>query len=175
KSVLTREAAEAAGLIPVDLTETLELPTALGVQLAKVARDQRLAFRELPLPVDVAICDACVPKGLQGVLGAPFLEDVQVRFEEAGAHPTLQAHLEAPTVARVALTRITRHTLSQHVNAVALDAAGTRIAVALSEVPARRTREIYQREKDGVVEPLAPGNVARVLSLEDGAVLFETT
>ncbi|HLT28660.1 MAG TPA: hypothetical protein VK013_01355 [Myxococcaceae bacterium] len=176
-SVLTGEAARAGGIDPAALTGTRELPTALGVQLAKVAPAQQLAFRELPLVMDVAICDACVPKGVQGVLAAPFLEGVALRFENGGAlaRLSLREHLEAPPVPRVELTPLARHSLKHHVNAVALDAAGTRLAVALSETPAKRTREIYQREKDGVIEPQAPGNVARVVSLDAGEVIFETT
>lgn len=164
--VLTRAAAERA--IPdAALTETVELQTAMGTQRAPLARGVKVRLQELVLTLDVALCDACVPKGAKGVLGAPFAEQVEVRFEQDGAaRLTLRDGVEAAVSPTVAARELARHEVGAFVNALSLDASGRRVALALSEAKAVRTREVYQREKDGVVEPLAFGNAAVVLELE---------
>ncbi len=172
---VTGEAAAAAGIDVEQLTETLRVPTALGTTVARVARGRTLRFKELTLQLDVVVCDACVPAGAQGVLGTPFFAQVDITLDGPAGDAVLTLKPDAtrgPRAPRVELTRAGRHTFPNPVNDLALDAAGMRMAVAFSEEPARRTREIYQREKRGVVEPLRPGNAAAVLDVDTGRELF---
>ncbi len=209
---LTRSAAAQSGIEVHAIGESVDVPTATGLQRAPLARAVSVRFRELVLALDVAICDACVPSGAQGVLGGPFESLVAVRFEpdgaavltlrsaadaasrRSGADPGVPAAVGAPAprgagegrplqgqaadpgsegeVATaveadiVLATERARHDVGAHVNALSLDARGARVALALSEGKAVRTREVYQREKSGVVEPEAAGNAAVVLDLE---------
>jgi len=205
---LTRSAAAQSGIEVHAIGESVDVPTATGLQRAPLARAVSVRFRELVLELDVAICDACVPSGAQGVLGGPFESLVAVRFEPDGAAVlTLRSTAEAASrrsgaelaagdpvrggagegrplqgqaadpgpeggaaTAReadlVLATERARHDVGAHVNAISLDARGARVALALSEGKAVRTREVYQREKSGVVEPAAAGNAAVVLDLE---------
>lgn len=173
--VLSSSAAQAAGIDVRALTESVDVATAMGTQRAPIARGVGVRFRELELTLDVAICDPCLPKGAQGVLGAPFEAKASTRFDPNGTAvltrvaPESAGAAEAAAVPRAALVTATeraRHEVGAHVNALSLDARGTRVALALSEQKALRTREIYQREKDGVVEPQADGNAAVVLGLQ---------
>ena len=177
--VLGTEAATAAGLDTAFLEETVSLPTPLGNNLAKVARGQRLRLKGLELEgVDVAVCDACLPQGVQGVLGTSFSARVDVAFDERTAEAvfTLKEPARAGQETR-GLVLAPRHTFTfeAHVNDVTVDAAGRRLGVAFSEAQAERTRALYEREKKGVVEPFSEHNAAALVDAATGQVLRQWT
>ncbi|HLL53497.1 MAG TPA: aspartyl protease family protein [Myxococcaceae bacterium] len=172
--VLTAEAARTAGLEVTALSETVSLPTALGTTLAKVARAQRLTFKGLTVELDVALCDACVPPGAQGVLGAPFSEAFDIAFDESTAEVVLarKAPGQAPAPRRVmALAERARFRFASYVNDLSVDREGNRLGVAFSEAPAERTREIYAREKRNQPEPYSEANASAVVDARTGAVV----
>jgi len=177
--VLGNEAATAAGIDTAFLEETVSLPTPLGANLAKVARGQRLRLKGLELEgVDVAVCDACLPQGVAGVLGAPFSERVGVAFDERTAEAVFT--LEEPATAGqetrgLVLAPRNSFTFEAHVNDVSVDAAGRRLGVAFSEAQAERTRAIYEREKKGLVEPFSEQNAAALVDAATGQVLRKWT
>ncbi|MFY0563647.1 WD40 repeat domain-containing protein [Archangium lansingense] len=178
--VLGTQAAAAAGIDTAMLQETVSLPTALGSTLARVARGQHLRLKGLELDgLDVAVCDACLPPGVGGVLGAPFAERVDVAFDDATGEAvlTLKAPVQAKQEAQQGLVLVPRtgFVFEAHVNDVTLDAAGRRLGVAFSEAKAERNRAVYEREKKGLVEPPAEWNAAALVDAGSGQVLRKWT
>ncbi|HEX8438331.1 WD40 repeat domain-containing protein [Archangium sp.] len=178
--VLGTQAAAAAGIDTAFLQETVSLPTPLGANLARVARGQRLRLKGMELEgVDVAVCDACLPQDVAGVLGAPFSERVDVAFDESTSEAVLTLKAPAPVgpEARrgLVLAPRTTFTFEAHVNDVTLDAAGRRLGVAFSESRAERTRAIYEREKKGLAEPPSAHNFAALVDAATGQVLRKWT
>ncbi|MFY0583689.1 WD40 repeat domain-containing protein [Cystobacter fuscus] len=178
--VLGTAAAREAGIDTAFVQETVSLPTALGSTLARLVRAQRLRFKGLVLEgVDVAVCDACLPADVAGVLGAPFAERVDVAFDEATAEAVLTLKAPAPPAAgeERALVLAPRATFSfeAHVNDVTVDVAGRRLGVAFSAAKAERTRAVYEREKKGLVEPPSAWNAAAVVDAGSGEVLRKWT
>lgn len=174
--VLNRLAAEAAGIDLASLQETVTLPTALGSTLARVARGQSLRFKGVELKgVDLVVCDACVPPGAQGVLGAPFTERFDVAFDEATGEALFTAKAPMPAGAEaprgLVLAPRTVFTYEAYVNDVTLDAKGQRLGVAFSEARAERTREVYEREKKGILESTSRHNAAALVEAATGRVL----
>lgn len=175
--ILRTEAATAAGIDVAFLKDTVTVPTALGNSVARLARGQSIVFKSLPLEdVDVAVCDACVPQGMQGVLGAPFSERVDTVFDESTREAVLTAKGAVPGGSAVSLRGLVLvpradFSFEEHVNDVTVDAKGERLGVALSEEPAQRTKNVYEREKKGIVEPPSPHNAAALVDAATGKVL----
>lgn len=178
--LLRTEAATAAGIDVPFLKDTVTVPTALGNTVARLARDQSLRFKALVLQgVDVAVCDTCVPEGLQGVLGAPFSERVDAAFDESTQEAVLTLKGGAPADSAAArglvLAGRADFPYEAHVNDVTVDARGQRLGVAFSAEPAERTRAVYEREKKGMVEPPSPRNAAALVDAASGRVLRQWT
>lgn len=177
--ILRTEAATAAGIDVAFLKDTVTVPTALGNSVARLARGQSLVFKSLPLEnVDVAVCDACVPQDVQGVLGAPFSERVDTVFDESTGEAVLTAKGAVPggSPARgLVLSPRADFPFEEHVNDVTVDARGQRLGVALSEAPAQRTLAVLQRERKGLVEPPSPHNAAALVDAATGKVLRRWT
>ncbi len=168
--------AEAAGIDIGSLQESVTLPTALGSTFARVARGQSLRFKGVELKgVDLVVCDACVPSGANGVLGAPFTERFDVAFDEATGEALFTAKTPVPAGADaprgLVLAPRTVFAYEAYVNDVTLDAKGQRLGVAFSEAKAERTREVYAREKKGVLEPTSKFNAAALVEASTGRVL----
>jgi WD40 repeat protein len=179
--ILRTEAAVAAGIDVAFLQDTLTVPTALGNTVARLARGQSLHFKALVLEgVDVAVCDTCVPEGVQGVLGAPFSARVDTAFDETTSEVLLTAKGAVPGTEEeaakgLALAAKADFPFEAHVNDVTLDAKGQRLGVAFSESRAERTRLVYEREKKGFKEPPAPWNAAALVDAATGRVLHKWT
>jgi len=173
--ILNAETAAQAGIDVAFLKETVTVPTPLGNTVAKLARGQSLRFKALPVEnVDIAICDVCVPAGAQGVLGTPFTERFDISFDESTHEAILTAKAGAAPGGEaqgLALSPKADFTFEGHVNDVTVDAKGQRLGVALSEQKAERTRTVYEREKDKVVEPQAPSNAGVLVDAASGQVL----
>jgi WD40 repeat protein len=172
--VITPALAQAAGVDVSGAQPTTTLPTAMGTTQVPLSPGHTLSFKALRLEdVTLAVCDVCVPPGLQGVLGAPFLKRVQVVFDDAAHEAVLTAaSSEAPQL-HPALVLLPRHrtTFDAFVNDVSVDRAGKALGVAFSEQKAERTREVYEREKKGVPEPARAGDCAAVIDAASGQVV----
>jgi WD40 repeat protein len=173
--ILTTEAATQAGIDVAFLKDTLTVPTPLGTTVAKLARGQRLLFKSLPVEgVDIAVCEVCVPTGVQGVLGAPFIERFDVVFDESTSEAVITSKSGAPPGAEtqgLALTVRSEFAFEGHVNDVTIDARGQRLGLALSEQKAERTRAVYEREKKGEEEPKGPFNAGALVDAATGRIL----
>ncbi|MBJ6760116.1 aspartyl protease family protein [Myxococcaceae bacterium JPH2] len=174
--LLTTAAAGAAGINVAALTDSLSVPGALGTTVARLAHGQSLRFKSLAVDnVDVAICDACVPQGLQGVLGAPFTDRVEVSFDEAADEALLSLKGGAPSdagaVATLVLEPRSDFSYEGHVNDVTVDARGARLGVAFSEEKAERSRTVYERERKNIEEPRGPWNAGALVDAATGQVL----
>ncbi|RKG60974.1 hypothetical protein D7X30_08735 [Corallococcus sp. AB011P] len=176
--VLTTAAATASGIDVAFLKDTVTVPGALGNTVARLSRGRTLRFKQMTLPgVDVAVCDACVPQGSQGVLGAPFAERVDTVFDETTAEAVLTLKGGIPegataTTAR-ALTPRLDFTFPAHVNDVTVDARGKRLGVAFSQEKAERNRTVYERERKGIQEPRGPWNAGALVDAASGQVLHK--
>jgi WD40 repeat protein len=173
--ILNTEAATAAGIDVAFLKDTVTVPTPMGSTVAKLARGQRLLFKSLPVEgVDIAVCDVCVPTGVQGVLGAPFTERFELVFDESTSEAIITSKAGATPGADMqglTLTVRSEFPFEGHVNDVTVDAKGQRLGVALSEAKAERTRAVYEREKKGVEEPKGPFNAGALVDAATGKVL----
>jgi WD40 repeat protein len=176
--ILTSAAATAAGIDVPFLKETLNVPGALGTTSARLARGQSVRFKSLVLEgVDVAVCDACVPQGSQGVLGAPFTDRVEVAFDEVNQEAVLTLKGGAPEGMRAVDTLVlsprSDFTFPAHVSDVTVDARGQRLGVGLSEQLPERNRAVYERERKGVDEPQGPFNAGALVDAQSGEVLHK--
>jgi WD40 repeat protein len=174
--VLTTAAATASGIDVAFLKDTVTVPGALGNTVARLSKGRTLRFKALTLPgVDVAVCDACVPQGSQGVLGAPFSERVDTVFDETTAEAVLTLKASVPEGAPTATTRALAprldFTFPAHVNDVTVDARGKRLGVAFSQEKAERTLAVYQRERKGLEDPQGPWNAGALVDAASGQVL----
>ncbi len=173
--LLTTQAATQAGIDVAFLQDTLTVPTPLGNTVARLARGQKLRFKSLLLEgVDIAVCDACVPSGLQGVLGTPFTERIDIAFDEATLEAILTARAGAPAGAEargLVLAPRADFVFEGHINDVTVDAQGQRLGVAFSQEKAERTLAVYEREKKGVEEPRGPFNAGALVEAATGRIL----
>ncbi|MEW5742297.1 MAG: aspartyl protease family protein [Myxococcota bacterium] len=166
--------AEAAGIPVSQLTESTSVSTGLGVQVARVAKGRRLAFKTLILDgVDVAVCDACVPPEAQGVLGASLLNLVDVAFDDADKAVLVTAKAGATVTQGEARELVVdrEYLFPAALNDLSIDAAGEVLGVAFSETKSERTREVYEREKRKEVEPERPWDCGARVELATGKVL----
>jgi WD40 repeat protein len=175
----TRTAAE-AGIDVAFLKDSLPVPTALGTTVAPLARGQSLRFKTLLVEgVDIAVCDACVPAGTQGVLGAPFTGRFELSFDEQHGEALFAAKegasSEAAPVRGLVLAPGTDFAFEGHVNDVTVDARGQRLGVAFSETKAERTRTVYEREKKGLEEPQGDFNAGALVDAASGRLLQKWT
>ncbi|MFL5318563.1 MAG: WD40 repeat domain-containing protein [Myxococcaceae bacterium] len=175
--LINTQLAKTAGIDVAFLKDTATVPTPMGNQLVKIAKGHTLQFKAMSLRnVDLAVCDTCVPAEVQGVLGQPFSDAVDIAFDEAAKE--VQLTLKTPTTETAPLLTLkprTRLTFPWYVNDFSIDRAGKRLGVAFSETPAQRNREIYEREKKKLVEPTAEGNCAAIVDAQSGAVLKKWT
>ena len=89
--------AQTAGIKVLELTDSVQIATAFGTQLAKVAKGRVLSIKNLTFEnVDVAVCDACVPAEAQAVLGGPVLQQVTTAFDESTSRDRLHRRTTAP-------------------------------------------------------------------------------
>jgi WD40 repeat protein len=165
-----------AKAVGIDLAGAQEvtLPSSMGPMRARTSAGHDLTFKGLRLGGwDVAVCDSCVPAGAQGVLGLPFLRRVKVTFDAQTKEAVFDDTAPPPEEARTVLVLIPRQRASfdWYVNDFSVDRAGHLFGVAFSQDKAVRNRDVYLREKKGVVEPTRPGDCGAVVDVESGRLL----
>ena len=166
--------AEAAGIKVLQLTDSVQIPTSFGNQLARVAKGRVLSIKNLTFEnIDVAVCDACVPAGAQAVLGGPVLEHLLTAFDESTSEIvfTLLPGAKATVSAGQTLKLAHEYAFPASVNDVALDARGLIAGVAFSSTKSERTKAVYDREKKKELEPEREWDCGARVELETGAVL----
>jgi WD40 repeat protein len=173
--VIKSALAQAAGINMLSLTETVQVQTAFGTQLAKVAKGRVLSIKNLTFEqVDLAICDACVPPDAQAVLGGPVLQQLNTAFDESTSEISFTVK-EGATGVRVtsskALTLARSFEFPASVNDVSLDAKGEVAGVAFSETRSERTKAVYDREKKKELEPEREWDCGARVELASGKVL----
>lgn len=171
--------AKAAGIEVSSLTSTVQVPTAFGNQLAKVAKGRVLSIKNLTFDqVDVAVCDACVPPDAQAVLGGPVLQQLATAFDESTSEVVFTLN-EGATGARVSsaktLTLARSFSFPAAVNDLSLDAKGLIAGVAFSEIKSERTKAVYDREKKNEIEPEREWDCGARIDLASGQVLEKKT
>ena len=171
--------AQAAGIDVPSLVDTVQITTAFGNQLAKVAKGRVLSIKNLTFEqVDVAVCDACVPAEAQAVLGGPLLEQVSNAFDESSQELVFTVKDNATRVAIAAprvLELARQFSFPASVNDVSLDAEGSIAGVAFSETKSERTKAVYDREKKKELEPEREWDCAARVELTSGQVLEKKT
>lgn len=173
--VVRSSLAQTAGIDVLSLTESVSIPSAMGAQMSRVAKGRSLAFKGLTVRnLDVAVCDACLPQDAQAALGQAFFDRVAVATDESTQEFVLTPKADAGDVSATSpqsLVRARRFTFEGSVNDVSVDASGTVLALALSELKGERTRDVYEREKRKEVEPERPWDCAARVDAQSGTVL----
>jgi WD40 repeat protein len=168
--LVTSELARRAGIEPSALAETVSV----GGQLLRVARGRSVQLKHVNVPnVDVAICDACVPAGLQGILGSPVLGSFEVRAEPSRGELVLTARQKPDPSSwpdAAVLRELKRHRFESYVNDLTVDRAGKRLGVAFSAEKAERNRAVYEREKRGKDAPFDARDMTAIVDLQSGAI-----
>lgn len=170
-TVISSALAQSAGIDVLGLTSTTELSTAFGKQLVKTAQGQvsvkRLAFERVTL----AICDSCLPQGVQAVLGASLLERLDTVTDAATEELIITAKANQAAYASVnELNAVKTFRFDAFINDLTLDAAARTLGLALSNVKAERTREIYEREKRKEPAPLSANDCSARVDAVTGEV-----
>jgi WD40 repeat protein len=174
--VIIRSAlAQTLGLDVLSLIDEITLQTAMGAQVARVAKGKTLAFKGLTVKnVDLAICDACVPQDATAVLGKSFTDRIDIVTDQATDELVLTARADAVDVSSTSprlLARARRWVFQGSVNDVTVDAKGAVLGLALSELKAQRTKDVYDREKRREVEPEREWDCAARVDAKTGLVL----
>ncbi|MBX7098711.1 MAG: hypothetical protein K1X89_13465 [Myxococcaceae bacterium] len=175
-AVVVRPAlAKTSGLDATELKDEVPLQSAFGTVNAKVAHGVSVSFKGLQLDgLDVAICEACVAEGAQAALGQGFADLVDLSYDEAAKEAVLKrkvATAAAQSSVGLTLKETQRFTFQGSVNDFSLDRAGKVLGVAFSETKSERTRDIYEREKKGIVEPDRAWDCGARVDAATGAVL----
>ncbi|HZA12992.1 MAG TPA: aspartyl protease family protein, partial [Myxococcaceae bacterium] len=173
--IVSSELARRAGIEPSVLAETVEVKG----QPVHVARGRTVRIKHLTLTgVDVAICDACLPAGVHGLLGAPVLGRFDVRAD-AGRRELVLTRLQKEDAASMPetpmLRELGRHTFPSYVNDLSVDRAGRRLGVAFSAEKAERNRSVYEREKKGKDAPFDERDMAAIVDVDNGAIAARWT
>jgi WD40 repeat protein len=172
--VLRSALAQSVGIEPSKLTDTLNLTSSFGNQVARIAHGVRLSFKGLKLEnIDAVICDACVPADAQAVLGQGFASLVDFAFDDTQSQAILNRKGgDASSVeSLLAIKESKRFTFPAFINDVSIDRRGKVLGVAFSEAKGERTREVYEREKRGEIEPAREWDVGARVDAETGTVL----
>jgi hypothetical protein len=172
--VMRSSLAQAVGLDPSKLTDTLSLTSSFGTQVARVAHGVRLSFKGLKLEnLDAVICDACIPADAQAVIGEGFSALVDFAFDDTRAQALLKRKGGDTSTGEtlMSLVETRRFTFPAFINDLSVDRAGKVLGLAFSETKGERTREVYEREKRGEVEPEREWDVGARVDAETGVVL----
>jgi WD40 repeat protein len=171
--VLRASAAQALGIDVNQLADTVNVPTALGTTLARVAHDVTVGFKALNLEhVDAVICDACLAEKSDGALGDGFTERVDLAFDEVTHEAVLKLKSgAAPERELLQWEELTRLDFPAYVNDLCLDRAGAKLGLALSESKAERTFDVYQKERRGEFGPERDWDAAVIADASTGQVL----
>lgn len=173
--VITGALAQALGIELTRLDERVTVATAFGPQQARVAHGHSLGVKGLTwAPLDLLICDGCVPAPAQAAWGGAQAEQLAPSFDAATSELVLitsglSSLVQARPSARWMVDR--RFTFPAPLNDLSLDAAGQIAGVAFSETKSQRTKAIYDREKRGEIEPERPWDCAARIDLSTGKVL----
>jgi hypothetical protein len=199
-NVITADAAKRLKLKPTADGKMIEVHTSAGPLMAPAYELGTLHLRRLSLgPQKAALCDACVPPGVELVLGegvhrqARFVEDVargQVQVFP-GASPDLpplapaqpepssdaaplpgQTHpAEAvPIPGAMALEKVAQMPLRGPATDLEAHPELGSLVVAYSHAPAVRTPAIYEAEKSGELPPPSPASGAMLVAADDLSV-----
>jgi hypothetical protein len=163
---------ELAGLLGVDPALLVERTTVFG-KPAKLARGHLVALKQLVREVDLAVCDECVPDGVQGVLGAPMLQGYALSRDDRTSELVLTADsmVGAQGADRVTLVEVGRYQVPGYINDLSADRAGERLGLALSNEKGERTREVYQREKRKEAPPSSERDAGLIVAAHTGEVV----
>ncbi|HZA51818.1 MAG TPA: aspartyl protease family protein [Myxococcaceae bacterium] len=173
--IVSSELARRAGIEPSVLAETVDVKG----QALRVARGRTVRIKHVTLTgVDVAVCDACLPAGVHGLLGAPVLGRFDVRAD-AGRRELVLTRLQKEDAASMPetpmLRELGRHTFPSYVNDLSVDRAGRRLGVAFSAEKAERNRSVYEREKKGKDAPFDERDMAAIVDVDNGVIAARWT
>ncbi len=174
-TVLKSAVAAAAGLDISTMSDTVTIPSATGLQLAKRFRNRSISLKGLQLTAqDIAVCDACVVPEAQGALGTMALADLDVATDAMSQEMVFvrkQGSVASGTSTHQQLRVERTFSFLAAVNDLSVNADGKRLGVAFSETKAERNRAVYEREKRNEVEPAREWDCAAIVDAGTGEVL----
>lgn len=172
-TVISRAAVKRLGLAAPEGGGELPVQLAEGAQTAPAIVVGEVRLRALSLPgVVAAVCDACVPAGVELVLGSDvlarvgFVEDVAAG--ELVARPPEGAGEGAAVLAAGAVAIETDLDVALPGPANDVDVAGGRVLVTFSHEKAERSFDVHDRERKGDFPPPLATSGAALLDVAKG-------
>lgn len=178
-TVISRAAVKRLGLgAPSDGGERTIL-TAEGERQVPAVDVGELRLRSLSLAgVTAAVCDECVPAGVELVLGADVLRRVSLTEDVANGellaraptHADGTAHDDDAVMTQGAVNLVTERVVELPGPANDLDVAGDNVLVTFSEHKAERDYDLYEREKKGEFPPPSMRSGAALVDVATGTL-----
>jgi WD40 repeat protein len=178
-TVISRAAVKRLGLRPPEPGAERTIVTAEGERRVPVIAVGELRLRSLSLAdVTAAVCDDCVPAGVELVLGGDVLRRVSLVEDVAGGDLVARAPTHADGTTRPddaaltpgAVTLSTERVIELPGPANDVDVAMDKVLVTFSHQKAERDYDLYEKEKKGELPPPSMRSGAALVDVESGTL-----
>jgi WD40 repeat protein len=178
-TVISRAAVKRLGLRPQEAGAERTIITAEGERQVPVVEVGELRLRSLSLrDVTAAVCDDCVPAGVELVLGADVLRRVVLVEDIASGDLVARAPARADEAPRPddaaltpgAVTLSTERVIELPGPANDVDIAMDKVLVTFSHQKAERDYDLYEKEKKGELPPPSIRSGAALVDVESGTL-----
>lgn len=179
-TVITRAAVKRLGLQAPEAGGERPVLTAEGERQEPAIVVGEVRLRALSVAgVTAAVCDACVPAGVELVLGQDVLSRVQLVEDVAAGELVARAAVKedgtpvdnAAVLAPGAVTVVTEREVALPGPANDVDVAGGRVLVTFSHEKAERSYDVHERERKGDFPPPSPQSGAALVDVDSGAIV----
>jgi hypothetical protein len=179
-TVITRAAVKRLGLQAPEAGGELPTLTAEGEQKGPAIVVGELRLRALSIgSVIAAVCDACVPAGVELVLGQDVLSRVGLVEDVAAGELVARAAVNsegapvdgAAVLAPGAVTVVTQRTIVLPGPANDVDVGAGRVLVTFSHEKAERSYDVHERERKGDFPPPSPQSGAAIVDVDTGTIV----
>jgi WD40 repeat protein len=179
-TVITRAAVKRLGLQAPEAGGELPTLTAEGEQKGPAIVVGELRLRALSIDgVIAAVCDACVPAGVELVLGQDVLSRVGLVEDVAAGELVARAAVNsegapvdgAAVLAPGAVTVVTQRTIVLPGPANDVDVGAGRVLVTFSHEKAVRSYDVHERERKGDFPPPSPQSGAAIVDVDTGTIV----
>jgi hypothetical protein len=179
-TVITRAAVKRLGLQAPEAGGELPVLTAEGERKEPAIVVGEVRLRALSVPgVTAAVCDACVPAGVEMVLGQDVLSRVTLVEDVAAGELVARAAMKedgtpvdgAAVLAPGAVTVVTEREFVLPGPANDVDIAAGRVLVTFSHEKAERSYDVHERERKGDFPPPSPQSGAALVDVASGTIV----
>jgi outer membrane protein assembly factor BamB len=179
-TVITRAAVRRLGLQAPEAGGDRPVLTAEGERREPAIVVGEVRLRALSVAgVTAAVCDACVPAGVELVLGQDVLSRVRLVEDVAAGELVARAAVkedgtpvdDAAVLTPGAVTVVTEREVVLPGPANDIDVAAGRVLVTFSHEKAERSYEVHERERKGDFPPPSPRSGAALVDVDSGAIV----